>query len=57
MSLVESDLAKVNEHLINNLQSQVPLIPQLASHLILSGGKRLRPVLLLAICPNGTIHR
>ena len=53
MSLVESDLTKVNEHLMNSLQSQVPLIPQLASHLILSGGKRLRPVLLLASAQMG----
>lgn len=48
LDLVQSDLALVNEHLIESLQSQVPLIPQLASHLILSGGKRLRPVVLLA---------
>lgn len=48
MSLVDSDLKLVNEHLITSLQSEVSLIPQLASHLILSGGKRLRPVLLLA---------
>src|SRR3546814_2379455 len=30
------------------MQSEVPLIPELAGHLIASGGKRMRPMLTLA---------
>ncbi|MBT7362614.1 MAG: polyprenyl synthetase family protein, partial [Rhodospirillaceae bacterium] len=30
------------------MQSDVPLIPELASHLVAAGGKRLRPLLTLA---------
>ncbi|MCB2052607.1 MAG: polyprenyl synthetase family protein, partial [Geminicoccaceae bacterium] len=29
------------------MQSQVPLIPELARHLVAAGGKRIRPVLTL----------
>ena len=47
-SLVASDLQKVNQHIINNMQSPVALIPQLASHIIAAGGKRLRPMLTLS---------
>mgnify|MGYP003661162880 CR=1 FL=1 len=43
MALVGDDLAKVNRAILDRLESRVPLIPQLAGHLIASGGKRLRP--------------
>ncbi|HBR68510.1 MAG TPA: farnesyltranstransferase, partial [Rhodospirillaceae bacterium] len=33
---------------MQNMQSSVPLIPQLASYLIAAGGKRIRPLLTLA---------
>lgn len=46
--LVEGDLVGVNETIMQRMQSQVALIPQLAGHLVASGGKRLRPVLTLA---------
>ncbi|MTI08369.1 polyprenyl synthetase family protein [Curvivirga aplysinae] len=48
MKLVENDIVKVNQHIIDNMQSPVALIPQLAGHLIAAGGKRLRPMLTLA---------
>ncbi len=48
LSLVEADLVKVNQHILDNMKSPVALIPQLAGHIIASGGKRLRPVLTLA---------
>lgn len=58
--LVGDDLQKVNQHILTNMQSQVALIPQLASHLIAAGGKRLRPMLTLAaanLCGyTGTRH-
>jgi octaprenyl-diphosphate synthase len=47
-ALVTEDLKAVNEVILARMQSQVPLIPQLAGHLIAAGGKRLRPVLTLA---------
>ena len=46
--LVADDLRDVNELIIRHMDSPVDLIPQLASHLIVAGGKRLRPVLTLA---------
>lgn len=48
MALVSDDLAAVNKLILQRMDSQVPLIPQLATHLIAAGGKRLRPVLTLA---------
>lgn len=47
-NLCAADLAKVNQLIIDHMQSEVPLIPQLAGHLIAAGGKRLRPLLTLA---------
>ena len=47
-SLVGEDLKKVNQVIVDNMQSPVALIPQLAGHLVAAGGKRLRPVLTLA---------
>lgn len=46
-SLVHADLARVNDVIVDNLDNGVPLIPQLARHIIASGGKRLRPALTL----------
>jgi octaprenyl-diphosphate synthase len=47
-SLVRSDLAKVNELILSRTGSDVTMIPEVANHLISSGGKRLRPMLTLA---------
>ena len=46
--LVANDLKAVNELIVRHMDSPVALIPQLASHLIAAGGKRLRPMLTLA---------
>lgn len=46
--LVASDLKLVNTLILKHMDSPVVLIPQLASHIIAAGGKRLRPVLTLA---------
>jgi len=46
--LVAEDLAKVNAVILERMKSPVYLIPQVASHLIAAGGKRLRPMLTLA---------
>ncbi|WP_281017343.1 MULTISPECIES: polyprenyl synthetase family protein [unclassified Minwuia] len=47
-SLVERDLDRVNQVIMDKMQSEVALIPQLASHIVAAGGKRLRPMLTLA---------
>jgi octaprenyl-diphosphate synthase len=41
-------MGKVNEIILNHAVSDVKLIPELAGHLINSGGKRLRPMLTIA---------
>lgn len=46
--LVAADMEKVNRAIVENMQSPVALIPQLAGHIVASGGKRLRPMLTLA---------
>jgi octaprenyl-diphosphate synthase len=45
---VGDDMEKVNAVILDKMQSDVALIPQLASHIIAAGGKRLRPMLTLA---------
>ena len=45
--LVNEDLQAVNQQVLTHLTSEVPLIPDLARHLIAAGGKRIRPVLTL----------
>lgn len=47
-SLVAPGLNAVNQVIVARMQSPVALIPELAGHLIASGGKRLRPMLTLA---------
>jgi len=46
--LVLDDLKRVNQIIVDQMQSPVALIPQLAGHIVAAGGKRLRPVLTLA---------
>lgn len=48
LSLVRADLDRVNVEIVKRMESRIPLIPQLAGHIIASGGKRLRPLLTLA---------
>ena len=46
-ALVAEDMSAVNDLIQQRLQSDVALINQLSSYIINSGGKRLRPVLVL----------
>src|SRR5690554_5928620 len=46
--LAGADLKRVNALILEHMQSSVPLIPQVAEHIIAAGGKRLRPLLVLA---------
>ena len=48
LTLVGDDLHRVNRLIVDSMHSPVPLIPQLAGHIVASGGKRLRPLLTLA---------
>jgi len=43
------ELARVNDLILSRTGSEVALIPEVANHLISSGGKRLRPMLTLAM--------
>ena len=48
MGLVAADMNAVNAVILDRMQSEIPLIPELAGHLIAGGGKRMRPMLTLA---------
>ena len=48
VALVAGDMARVNQTILARTGSQVTMIPEVANHLISSGGKRLRPMLTLA---------
>jgi octaprenyl-diphosphate synthase len=48
IKLVAAEMNQVNGVILSRMQSDVPLIPELAGHLIAGGGKRMRPMLTLA---------
>jgi len=48
LALVEEDMGRVNGIIVEKARSDVDMIPELARHLIDSGGKRLRPMLTIA---------
>jgi Geranylgeranyl pyrophosphate synthase len=48
MSLVDGDMARVNALILDMAGAEAAMIPEVARHLIDSGGKRLRPMLTLA---------
>ncbi|HYI47415.1 MAG TPA: polyprenyl synthetase family protein [Allosphingosinicella sp.] len=60
VQLVASDLNHVNAVILERMQSDIALIPELAGHLIAGGGKRMRPMLTLASAAlldySGTRH-
>ena len=45
--LVESQFDAVTDYILKNLGSNVPLVERIAHHIVESGGKRLRPLLVL----------
>ncbi len=49
VELVAPDMERVNAAILQRTGSQVTMIPEVANHLINSGGKRLRPMLTLAM--------
>ena len=60
LSLTAAGMNNVNTVILERMQSEIPLIPALAGHLISGGGKRLRPMLTVAgaeLCGyHGTRH-
>ena len=48
VTLAASDMARVDALIVERMQSDVPVIPLLADHLVAAGGKRLRPLLTVA---------
>ncbi|MDF0489665.1 polyprenyl synthetase family protein [Sphingomonas sp. H39-1-10] len=48
VALIAADMNLVNAVILDRMQSDIPLIPTLAGHLIAGGGKRMRPMLTLA---------
>lgn len=47
-ALVHADMEQVNALILRLIDQDVPLIEQIAQHIIRSGGKRLRPALVIA---------
>jgi octaprenyl-diphosphate synthase len=59
-NVYKDDLLQIEKHLDENISSEIKLIPKVAHHLIDSGGKRFRPLLLLissALCDYSGEHR
>ena len=60
LGLTATAMNSVNAIILDRMQSEIPLIPALAGHLISGGGKRMRPMLTLAgaelVGYNGTRH-
>ncbi|WP_165937758.1 polyprenyl synthetase family protein [Methylobacterium segetis] len=48
VALVAAGMERVNAMILSRTGSDVAMIPEVANHLIASGGKRLRPILTLA---------
>jgi octaprenyl-diphosphate synthase len=48
VGIVRADMERVNDLILSRTGSEVAMIPEVANHLIASGGKRLRPMLTLA---------
>ena len=55
-ALMKSELELMDQILINRLDSNVDLISQMSHYIINSGGKRIRPLLLL-LCANATKYK
>jgi octaprenyl-diphosphate synthase len=49
LDLIQADMQRVDEVIAARLTSDVPLVREVAQYIIASGGKRLRPALLLLV--------
>ncbi len=50
LALAADDMREVDATIVRRLDSEVPLVGQVAHYIISAGGKRLRPVLLVLMC-------
>jgi octaprenyl-diphosphate synthase len=50
LALISDDMREVDAVIARRLESSVPLVGQVSRYIISSGGKRLRPALLLLVC-------
>lgn len=48
-SKVQPELSQLNEEIISQLGSKVPLVKKIAEYIIESGGKRLRPLIVILV--------
>ncbi|MGB1999949.1 MAG: polyprenyl synthetase family protein [Candidatus Puniceispirillaceae bacterium] len=48
VTMLATDMELVNATILARMDSNIPLIPQLAGHLIAAGGKRMRPMMTVA---------
>ena len=48
VDLTKADMERANQLILSKAGSDVQMIPEVAEHLISSGGKRLRPMLTIA---------
>lgn len=49
ISPIQEDLMKVDQCVVDDLQSDIPLIKKISDYVVTAGGKRVRPILLLLI--------
>ncbi|WP_291065275.1 polyprenyl synthetase family protein [Hydrogenophaga sp.] len=57
MDLILTDMQRVDQVIGERLDSEAPLVPEVARYIIFAGGKRLRPGLLLLVCGAlGSLH-
>ncbi len=54
---VRDELARVEREFARHLESRVELIPQMGKYMQMSGGKRVRPAVLLMAARLCRLHR
>lgn len=47
-------MARVDDLILQHMQSEIPLIPEIGKHIVSSGGKRVRPLITLAAAELGS---
>ncbi|MCZ6646477.1 MAG: polyprenyl synthetase family protein [SAR324 cluster bacterium] len=47
LSDIQDDLARVEENILGHLNTEIPLLNEVAQYILASGGKRLRPAILV----------
>lgn len=55
--IVADDFSALNQNILEQLHSRVPLVEKIAEYIVDSGGKRLRPLLVLLVCKAFDCHK